>query len=56
MRSLSVTGADNIYDAIEDMIGYRPGPWMKWSWIVITPVLCVVSTDPRSSKASTWQL
>lgn len=41
--SLSNTGADNIYDAIEDMIGYRPGPWMKWSWIVITPVLCVVS-------------
>ncbi|KAJ6668305.1 hypothetical protein lerEdw1_015682 [Lerista edwardsae] len=36
-----VYGADNIYDAIEDMIGYRPGPWMKWSWIVITPVLCV---------------
>uniref|UniRef100_A0A8C9G6R1 Transporter n=1 Tax=Pavo cristatus TaxID=9049 RepID=A0A8C9G6R1_PAVCR len=36
-----VYGADNIYDAIEDMIGYRPGPWMKWSWIVITPVLCM---------------
>ncbi|EMP35595.1 Sodium- and chloride-dependent taurine transporter [Chelonia mydas] len=36
-----VYGADNIYDAIEDMIGYRPGPWMKWSWIVITPLLCV---------------
>ncbi|KAI1234487.1 hypothetical protein IHE44_0003540 [Lamprotornis superbus] len=37
----AASGADNIYDAIEDMIGYRPGPWMKWSWIVITPVLCV---------------
>uniref|UniRef100_A0A6I8PKM3 Sodium- and chloride-dependent taurine transporter n=1 Tax=Ornithorhynchus anatinus TaxID=9258 RepID=A0A6I8PKM3_ORNAN len=36
-----VYGADNFYDAIEDMIGYRPGPWMKWSWTVITPVLCV---------------
>lgn len=36
-----VYGADNIYDAIEDMIGYRPGPWMKWSWILITPLLCV---------------
>ncbi|XP_078517838.1 sodium- and chloride-dependent taurine transporter-like [Lissotriton helveticus] len=35
-----VYGADNFYDAIEDMIGYRPGPWMKWSWTVITPVLC----------------
>ncbi|KAH0630190.1 hypothetical protein JD844_012904 [Phrynosoma platyrhinos] len=36
-----VYGADKFYDAIEDMIGYRPGPWMKWSWIVITPILCV---------------
>ncbi|KAG2470414.1 SC6A6 protein, partial [Polypterus senegalus] len=36
-----VYGADNFYDAIEDMIGYRPNPWMKWSWSVITPVLCV---------------
>ncbi|XP_061474412.1 sodium- and chloride-dependent taurine transporter isoform X2 [Rhineura floridana] len=36
-----VYGADNFYNAIEDMIGYRPGPWMKWSWIFITPVLCV---------------
>ncbi|KAG7267307.1 hypothetical protein CRUP_000305 [Coryphaenoides rupestris] len=23
------------------MIGYRPNPWMKWSWSVITPVLCM---------------
>lgn len=23
------------------MIGYRPGPWMKYSWAVITPALCV---------------
>lgn len=37
------TGADNFYDAIEDMIGYRPNPWMKWSWSVVTPLLCVVS-------------
>uniref|UniRef100_A0A4W5N212 Transporter n=1 Tax=Hucho hucho TaxID=62062 RepID=A0A4W5N212_9TELE len=35
-----VYGADNFYDAIEDMIGYRPNPWMKWSWTYITPVLC----------------
>ncbi|CDQ88754.1 unnamed protein product [Oncorhynchus mykiss] len=38
-----VYGVDNFYDAIEDMIGYRPNPWMKWSWSVITPLLCVVS-------------
>nr|XP_061814449.1 sodium- and chloride-dependent taurine transporter-like isoform X2 [Nerophis lumbriciformis] len=36
-----VYGVDNFYDAVEDMIGYRPNPWMKWSWSVITPVLCV---------------
>ncbi|XP_072329182.1 sodium- and chloride-dependent taurine transporter-like isoform X1 [Scyliorhinus torazame] len=36
-----VYGADNFYDAIEDMIGYRPGIWMKWSWTVITPLLCM---------------
>ncbi|KAM9522805.1 sodium- and chloride-dependent taurine transporter-like isoform 2-T10 [Salvelinus alpinus] len=36
-----VYGVDNFYDAIEDMIGYRPNPWMKWSWSFITPLLCV---------------
>lgn len=36
-----IYGTDNFYDCIEDMIGYRPGPWMKYSWAVVTPVLCV---------------
>lgn len=36
---------DNFYDGIEDMIGYRPNPWMKWSWTIITPVLCMVRDD-----------
>ncbi|XP_062854848.1 solute carrier family 6 member 6a [Trichomycterus rosablanca] len=36
-----VYGADNFYDAVEEMIGYRPNCWMKWSWMLITPVLCV---------------
>lgn len=40
--SLVLPGADNFYDAIEDMIGYRPNPWMKWSWTLITPLLCAV--------------
>lgn len=39
------TGVDNFYDGIEDMIGYRPNPWMKWSWTIITPVLCMVRDD-----------
>lgn len=29
------------------MIGYRPNPWMKWSWTVITPVLCMVRVQGR---------
>ncbi|XP_058486741.1 sodium- and chloride-dependent taurine transporter-like [Solea solea] len=35
-----VYGVDNFYDAVEEMIGYRPNPWMKWSWTVVTPLLC----------------
>ncbi|XP_007500337.1 sodium- and chloride-dependent taurine transporter isoform X2 [Monodelphis domestica] len=35
-----VYGAESLYNHIEDMIGYRPGPWMKWSWYAITPILC----------------
>lgn len=40
-------GVDNFYDGIEDMIGYKPNPWMKWSWSIITPVLCMVSDWSR---------
>uniref|UniRef100_A0A8C4GR94 Transporter n=1 Tax=Dicentrarchus labrax TaxID=13489 RepID=A0A8C4GR94_DICLA len=36
-----VYGVDNFYDALEDMMGYRPNAWMKWSWTVITPLLCM---------------
>ncbi|XP_069793267.1 sodium- and chloride-dependent taurine transporter-like isoform X2 [Narcine bancroftii] len=36
-----VYGSDKFYNAVEDMIGYRPGPWMKWSWGGITPFLCM---------------
>lgn len=44
------TGVDNFYDAIEDMIGYRPNPWMKWSWTVVTPLLCMVRTVVSSIR------
>uniref|UniRef100_A0A3Q3IUU4 Transporter n=2 Tax=Monopterus albus TaxID=43700 RepID=A0A3Q3IUU4_MONAL len=36
-----VYGVDNFYDAVADMIGYRPNAWMKWSWTVVTPLLCM---------------
>lgn len=43
-------GVDNFYDAIEDMIGYRPNSWMKWSWSYITPVLCMVRDERQLFK------
>ena len=45
---LTLAGSDNFYDGIEDMIGYRPGPWMKYCWAVVTPLLCTVSVLPHS--------
>lgn len=36
-------GADRLYDNIEDMIGFRPWPHMKFCWKYVTPVICIVS-------------
>ncbi|XP_063495961.1 sodium- and chloride-dependent betaine transporter isoform X3 [Symphalangus syndactylus] len=36
-----VYGADRFYDNIEDMIGYRPWPLVKISWLFLTPGLCL---------------
>uniref|UniRef100_A0A8C9GUN3 Uncharacterized protein n=1 Tax=Piliocolobus tephrosceles TaxID=591936 RepID=A0A8C9GUN3_9PRIM len=36
-----IYGIDNVYDSIENTIGYRAGPWMKYSWAMVTPFLCV---------------
>ncbi|XP_058842460.1 sodium- and chloride-dependent GABA transporter 2-like [Acipenser ruthenus] len=35
-----VYGADRFYDNIEDMIGYRPGPLIKYCWMFFTPAVC----------------
>ncbi|XP_060758977.1 sodium- and chloride-dependent GABA transporter 2-like, partial [Neoarius graeffei] len=35
-----IYGADHFYDNIEDMIGYRPGPYIKYCWLFLTPVTC----------------
>lgn len=44
-QSLSVflPGADRFYDNLEDMIGYRPWPIMKYCWLYVTPTVCMVS-------------
>ncbi|XP_042528111.1 sodium- and chloride-dependent betaine transporter isoform X2 [Dipodomys spectabilis] len=36
-----VYGADRFYDNMEDMIGYRPWPLVKISWLFLTPGLCL---------------
>uniref|UniRef100_A0A8C9VN08 Solute carrier family 6 member 13 n=1 Tax=Scleropages formosus TaxID=113540 RepID=A0A8C9VN08_SCLFO len=36
-----VYGADRFYDNIEDMIGYRPGPAIKYAWMFFTPATCI---------------
>ncbi|XP_069112087.1 sodium- and chloride-dependent creatine transporter 1-like [Argopecten irradians] len=34
-----IVGAGNFYDAMEYMLGYRIGPWLKISWKYLTPIL-----------------
>ncbi|XP_067408492.1 sodium- and chloride-dependent creatine transporter 1 [Emydura macquarii macquarii] len=36
-----VYGADRFMDDVACMIGYRPFPWMKWCWMVCTPLICL---------------
>jgi solute carrier family 6 GABA transporter-like protein 1 len=35
-------GASRFYEDIRSMIGYHPGRFWKWCWIVFTPLLCTV--------------
>uniref|UniRef100_H2MIR5 Transporter n=1 Tax=Oryzias latipes TaxID=8090 RepID=H2MIR5_ORYLA len=38
-----IYGADRFLDNIEDMIGYRPFPMLKYLWLFVTPSICLVS-------------
>lgn len=39
---LNIVGAGRFYDNIEDMIGYRPWPLIKYCWLFLTPAVCTV--------------
>ncbi|XP_068738298.1 sodium- and chloride-dependent taurine transporter-like [Montipora capricornis] len=36
-----VYGGDRFYDNLEDMIGFRINPWIKWCWRYFTPLFCM---------------
>ncbi|KAM9311362.1 sodium- and chloride-dependent GABA transporter 2 isoform 1-T1 [Gastrophryne carolinensis] len=38
-----VYGADNFYDNVEHMIGYRPLPIIKYCWRFVTPTVCLAT-------------
>ncbi|KFP48308.1 Sodium- and chloride-dependent GABA transporter 2, partial [Cathartes aura] len=38
-----VYGAERFYNNIEDMIGYRPWPIIKYCWLFITPAVCMAT-------------
>uniref|UniRef100_A0A6I8P851 Transporter n=1 Tax=Ornithorhynchus anatinus TaxID=9258 RepID=A0A6I8P851_ORNAN len=38
-----VYGAGRFYDNIEDMIGYRPWPIIKYCWLFFTPAVCLAT-------------
>ncbi|CAL8242509.1 unnamed protein product [Merluccius merluccius] len=38
-----VYGADRFLDNVEDMIGYRPFPVLKYCWLFFTPAICVAT-------------
>ncbi|XP_025138794.1 sodium- and chloride-dependent GABA transporter 2 isoform X4 [Bubalus bubalis] len=40
-------GAGRFYDNIEDMIGYRPWPLIKYCWLFLTPAVCTVRQAPE---------
>jgi hypothetical protein len=37
-------GNERFAENIKDMIGHYPGKFWKLSWLIFTPLLCVVNT------------
>lgn len=48
--SFSLTGAGRFYDNIEDMIGYKPWPLIKYCWLFFTPAVCLVTELSRGKS------
>ena len=36
------TGGERFYDDMENMIGFRINPWLRWCWMIFTPIFCLV--------------
>ncbi|XP_017270307.1 sodium- and chloride-dependent GABA transporter 2 [Kryptolebias marmoratus] len=47
-----IYGADRFYDNIEDMIGYRPLPMLKYCWLFVTPLICVLTVIYTLTKGT----
>lgn len=45
--SSPLTGASRFYDNVEDMIGYKPWPLIKYCWLFFTPAVCMVTEFSR---------
>ncbi|XP_069848892.1 sodium- and chloride-dependent GABA transporter 2 isoform X1 [Dipodomys merriami] len=43
LHVLFVAGAGRFYNNIEDMIGYRPWPLIKYCWLFFTPAVCMAT-------------
>jgi len=36
-----IYGGKRFYDDMEDMLGFRINPWVRWCWAFFTPVFCL---------------
>ena len=39
------TGGERFYDDMENMIGFRINPWLRWCWMIFTPIFCLVGQN-----------
>ena len=39
-----VSGINRFYDNLEMMFGFRISPYMKYSWKILSPLFCIVSS------------